>query len=624
MQMLKSIRSSALWFVLPSLVVVTAIGATICSYDPLSFDPSLYQTKTALAEDLAEVVPDEPDEPDANADAAKSVQPDAADKDKNLRDGTYTGYAVCGQGNSQGWQPYYVAVTIEVESGKVAAITDIRGTSTGGEGSTTLQWDAAESQRYLSRAIDGHGGTGVRAQMVSQIEAQGSVSSVDVVSGATFSSTAIYNAYVDAVAKAGGDDKSASAAVVAPTTSAPETAGSSSASVTSTPVTKKPLKANPNGDKGSKGPKDSSKTDGDGKVDVGNDEPDEDAGLADGTWVGYAVCGQDNEDDWPPYYVSATVTVKNGKVTDVTEVRGTSKAEKGDPKLAWSEEDNKRYLEWATDGRTRSGVTYEGVLFQVKKALASGTSLGDIDVVSGATYSSNALVKACVAALKKSAEAAGGTYEEPAQDIDDGDGGADEDDTRDDGGADEDGGVDDTTDEAKDDSADDAPEDDALDDGYKSDAGDDASDADNKEADGNDDAQEGEPQGPALVDGEYVGKALCEDPDYVDDWDPYYVLVRIRVEDGSVTQVASAKPDDAGEVDPKVPFDRGNLAYFNRALNGTSKRLGISAQIQAKLPTRAEVSGIDVVSGATFSSRALIEAYQDAFGQVPEAPSLED
>ena len=488
--MLKSIRSSAVWFVLPSLVVATAIGATICSYDPLSFDPSLYQTTTALAEDLAEVVPDEPDEPDANADAAKSVQPDAADKDKNLRDGTYTGYAVCGQGNSQGWQPYYVAVTIEVESGKVAAITDIRGTSTGGEGSTTLQWDAAKSQRYLSRAIDGDGGTGVRAQMVSQIEAQGSVSSVDVVSGATFSSEAIAEAYGAALAKAAA------------------AAGSNSASVASTPVTNKPSKANSSGNKGSKGSKDTSKADDDGKIDVEDDEPAEVANLADGSWVGYAVCGQDNEDDWSPYYVSVTVTVKDGKVTDVTEVRGTSKGEKGDPKLAWSEEDNKCYLDWATDGRTRGGVTYEGVLSQVKKALASGTSLGDIDVVSGATYSSNALVKACVAALKKSAEAAGGTYEEPAQDNDDGD--------------------------------------------------------------------------------------ECSDK------------------------------NDAGEVDPEVPFDRGNLAYFNRALNGTSKRSGISAQIQAKLPTRAEVSGIDVVSGATFSSRALIEAFRDAFGQVPEASSLED
>jgi uncharacterized protein with FMN-binding domain len=602
MQMLKSIRSSAVWFVLPSLVVATAIGATICSYDPLSFDPSLYQTTTALAEDLAEVVPDEPDEPDANADAAKSVQPDAADKDKNLRDGTYTGYAVCGQGNSQGWQPYYVAVTIEVESGKVAAITDIRGTSTGGEGSTTLQWDAAESQRYLSRAIDGHGGTGVRAQMVSQIEAQGSVSSVDVVSGATFSSEAIAEAYGAALAKAAA------------------AAGSNSASVASTPVTNKPSKANSSGNKGSKGSKDTSKADDDGKIDVEDDEPVEVANLADGSWVGYAVCGQDNEDDWSPYYVSVTVTVKDGKVTDVTEVRGTSKGEKGDSKLAWSEEDNKRYLDWATDGRTRGGVTYEGVLSQVKKALASGTSLGDIDVVSGATYSSNALVKACVAALKKSAEAAGGTYEEPAQDNDGGDDGSDKNDTREDDDADEDDAG-----EIADDGAGDASEDDALGDGGKADVGDDASDdADGDKTDGDGDTQETEPQGTALVDGEYVGKALCEDPDYVDDWEPYYVLVRIRVEDGSVTQVASAKPDDAGEVDPEVPFDRGNLAYFNRALNGTSKRSGISAQIQAKLPTRAEVSGIDVVSGATFSSRALIEAFRDAFGQVPEASSLED
>ncbi|MEE0026719.1 MAG: FMN-binding protein, partial [Atopobiaceae bacterium] len=490
-----------------------------------------------------------------------------------------------------------------VTGGRPASVVRIEGSETGDAGSAPLSWNASESERYLGWATNGRdGGAGLLAQIDGQLAAGGSVTSIDTVSGATFSSEAIAEAYGAALAKAAA------------------AAGSNSASVASTPVTSKPSKANSSGNKGSKGSKDTSKADDDGKIDVEDDEPVEVANLADGSWVGYAVCGQDNEDDWSPYYVSVTVTVKDGKVTDVTEVRGTSKGEKGDPKLAWSEEDNKRYLDWATDGRTRGGVTYEGVLSQVKKALASGTSLGDIDVVSGATYSSNALVKACVAALKKSAEAAGGTYEEPAQDNDGGDDGSDKNDTREDDDADEDDAG-----EIADDGAGDASEDDALGDGGKADVGDDASDdADGDKTDGDGDTQETEPQGPALVDGEYVGKALCEDPDYVDDWEPYYVLVRIRVEDGSVKQVASAKPDDAGEVDPEVPFDRGNLAYFNRALNGTSKRSGISAQIQAKLPTRAEVSGIDVVSGATFSSRALIEAFRDAFGQVLEASSLED
>jgi uncharacterized protein with FMN-binding domain len=114
-----------------------------------------------------------------------------------------------------------------------------------------------------------------------------------------------------------------------------------------------------------------------------------------------------------------------------------------------------------------------------------------------------------------------------------------------------------------------------------------------------------------------VGHALCEDPEYEDDWDPYYVLVSVRVQNGSVEQVVSAKPDDAGEVDPDVTFDKGNTSYFARAINGTSRRVGIVSQIQSKLDAGEEVTGIDVVSGATFSSRAVMEAYRDALARVP-------
>ena len=757
MQVLRTLKSSSFWFVLPSLVLITAMGASVCGYDPLSFDPSLYQTKAALAKEFEEVVPDEPDEPAQT----KSVSTDAAPA-KELRDGTYTGYAVCGQGNSQGWQPYYVAVTIEVKDAKVAGITDIRGSSTGGEGSAPLQWDAAESQQYLDRAIAGNGSDGVRAQMESQIQAQGSVASVDVVSGATFSSAAIYNAYIDAVAAAGGEEKSndmvvpasavqpagssqsqpvavapayvaassyadgdwtgfavcgqgnddgwapyyvavtvhvaggsptgitqifgsatgdagsaplawnpsesgrylgwatsgrdgnrglqaqindqlasggvssvdtvsgatySSAAIVeaygAALSKAAAAAGSSAAVNMITPSTPTPSEGS-----GTKKPSSPTKPD-EHKVDVGTDDPTtSEAGFADGTWTGYAVCGQNNEDDWPPYYVSATVTVKDGKVADVTDVKGTSKAEKGDPKLSWSEEDNKRYLDWATQGRTRGGVEYVGVLEQIKTALASGSSLGNVDVVSGATYSSNALVKACVSALKKSADAAGSTYEEPVDPGDKtADDGTDDDTGQDDEGDDVSGKDDDTSgDEAgsgdttpsdgdgTDDGTGDGPndgtdDDDTNDDGTGDDTTDDTSDDDGHET----------PAGPALVDGDYVGHALCEDPNYEDDWDPYYVLVGIRVENGTITQVVSARADDAGEVDPDVAFDKGNSAYFNRALNGNSRRAGIPTQIQAKLDAGEEPTGIDVVSGATFSSRALFEAYCDAVAQVPYA-----
>ena len=496
--------------------------------------------------------------PDRHSDeSSERIDADSETASASLADGDWTGYAACGEGNEDDWSPYYVAVTVRVRDGSPRGITAIEGRAKGGEGSAKLAWNAGENQRYLNWAAYGRDAqVGVKSQIEKQLAKQGSVSGVDTVSGATYSSKAVYKAYIDALRK------SAEAAGAEPD-KVPDDGGVDDHidSTDDSQTAKAPA-----------------------KVDTGDDDEVASSTFADGTWTGYAACGQGNDDDWSPYYVAVTIRVANGAPAGVERVEGSATGEDGDTVLSWSSEDNERYLDWAKSGRLRGGVKYAGIVSQIASALASGPALGDIDAVSGATYSSEAIVGAYYAALKKAAAAAGSSYEEP------------DDTSRDNAAGDADSG-------SGDDSGSDGP-----DDGSGDDSGSEGSDNDS-----------GEDDAPALADGDYVGYGLCEDPTYEDDWDPYYVIVTVKVEGGVVSEVSSVKGDANGEVDARYTYETYNATYLNRAINGTAHRAGIPSQIQAKLDARSEVVGIDTISGATFSSHAIIAAFEDALSKIPEA-----
>ena len=94
---------------------------------------------------------------------------------------------------------------------------------------------------------------------------------------------------------------------------------------------------------------------------------------------------KDVDGDFADYNIKATVTVKDGKITDI-------KAEPDDSSYT---EDNDPYWDWATEGRTRRGATYDGV---IKQILDKGSAEG-IDTVSGATCTSEAIIEAVKAAV---------------------------------------------------------------------------------------------------------------------------------------------------------------------------------------------------------------------------------
>ena len=543
MKVLAYLKTSAAWLLLPALLVLGGVAWAVSQYEPLVFDASLYETADEGAAVELETV-DAAALEAAGAGGTASASAAAAAAVDTLADGTWVGYAACGKGNDDGWKPYYVAVAVTVEDGAVKRIEKVYGTSTGDSGAAALAWDAAENQAYLDwasggRTVGGTSYTGVATQLKAAI-AKGTATpgSIDVVSGATYSSEAIFEAYYAALSKAAAAAGSSLGASASTSTSAAASAAASTASTVKASVDTSTLGM-----------------------------------LADGSYTGHAACGVGNEDDWQPYYVAVTIAVKGGVVAGIESIEGTSTGNDGDEALSWDADENQAYLTYAIDGRTRKGTYYEGVRAQLAAYIAAGEYPSSIDVVSGATYSSEAIFEAYYDALQQAAEAAGSTVEVPDDAADAGTGSAEEDATE-------------------------GATDDAEEGGYTV-----ATD---------------------LVDGAYYGAALCEDEDNPGEYSPYYVIVKIAVEGGVVTEVTSIYGDAAGVVDPDCLYDASeNGSYLSRASSGTLKKTGVKKQIQNLIDAGGagyvSEDTVDVISNATWSSYAIIHAYEAAYEQALEA-----
>ena len=133
-------------------------------------------------------------------------------------------------------------------------------------------------------------------------------------------------------------------------------------------------------------------------------KPSTETKLADGTWTGYALCKNEEDDEaFTPYYVALTINVAEGRVTQIEKIEGVGG--KPDESLADVldpfDDANQTYLDNAVDGRDYRGTHYTGVRDQ----LLVGTASDKIDVVARATYSSRAIAAAYDAAVARAAEA---------------------------------------------------------------------------------------------------------------------------------------------------------------------------------------------------------------------------
>ncbi len=133
-------------------------------------------------------------------------------------------------------------------------------------------------------------------------------------------------------------------------------------------------------------------------------------------------------------------------------------------------------------------------------------------------------------------------------------------------------------------------------------------DVDKKEDDTkkDDDKKDTEDDSP-YADGTYAAAALV-DPGEDGDFDAYTLSLTVRVKDGKITSVDNAEGSGEGYI-------AKDARYITRALSGTSSAKGIQDQLLEK----QSAENLDAVSGATWSSKAMITAIKEALQAASEA-----
>lgn len=99
------------------------------------------------------------------------------------------------------------------------------------------------------------------------------------------------------------------------------------------------------------------------------------------------------------------------------------------------------------------------------------------------------------------------------------------------------------------------------------------------------------------LNGTYTGTVLCE-PDEDQDFEKYQLSLKITIREDKIVSVTEVKGDG----------DPSNDSYIKRAANGTSSKPGVVTQIVEK----GTLENIDTVSGATCSSKSILEACEKA------------
>lgn len=176
----------------------------------------------------------------------------------------------------------------------------------------------------------------------------------------------------------------------------------------------------------------------------------------------------------------------------------------------------------------------------------------DVDTVSGATYSSTGLLNAIKNALKEAERVTNGEETEES----------------------------DTEKETE-----------------ESDTEEETEESDTEEGTEESDTDEEEEENTKYIDGTYKGIATCQ-PDEDEDFEEYQLSLKVTITKDKIVSITEVEGDG----------DSSNDSYIKRAADGTSSKPGVVTQILEKGTTE----GIDTVSRATCSSKAIIEACQKA------------
>ncbi len=299
----------------------------------------------------------------------------------------------------------------------------------------------------------------------------------------------------------------------------------------------------------------------DGGVDGGDDEEQEkpeqtdvnEGEYRDGTYTGTGAGFGGT--------LTLSVTLSGGKITDITIL---------------SHNDTEEYFEMA-----------KALLPAIIEAQSTG-----VDVVSGATYSSNGILEAVNDCLDQAKKAAGGddTGSESGEDGT-GDGGSDTGEGGNTGDSGEDTGeTGSDTGEDGDDSGNDTGDsgDDTGDGGDTGDEGDDTGDGGD---DTGDDTGEGQPSYKESI-YDLIETVYCDE---YEDFADYDLSMTITIRDGLIWSITNV-------IQESVNYSKANEMFISKALNG----------IQSAAVGQNSTAGIDVVSGATCSSYAILDGLDEA------------
>ena len=251
---------------------------------------------------------------------------------EGYEDGTYTGSAAC---SGEQFKEYSVTANVTIKNGKISAV-EISSTA---KGTNLKQFMSRDEIKNLTSLIVSKNGT----------------SGVDAVSGATYSSHAIFNAVNDALSKAKKNSSSTEKKEETTTEKKEETT-----------TEKKEETTTEKKEETTTEKKEETTTE---KKEETTENPDEGKNYKNGTYKVSITCEPDEDEDFDPYTISMDITIKKDKITEISNITANTNST------------NKAYTNDAKKG-------------MVSKIIANGNADG-VNTVAGATCSSKAIKDAC-------------------------------------------------------------------------------------------------------------------------------------------------------------------------------------------------------------------------------------
>ena len=251
---------------------------------------------------------------------------------EGYEDGTYTGSAAC---SGEQFKEYSVTANVTIKNGKISAV-EISSTA---KGTNLKQFMSRDEIKNLPSLIVSKNGT----------------SGVDAVSGATYSSHAIFNAVNDALSKAKKNSSSTEKKEETTTEKKEETT-----------TEKKEETTTEKKEETTTEKKEETTTE---KKEETTENPDEGKNYKNGTYKVSVSCEPDEDEDFDPYTISMDITIKKDKIMEISNITANTNST------------NKAYTNDAKKG-------------MVSKIIANGNADG-VNTVAGATCSSKAIKDAC-------------------------------------------------------------------------------------------------------------------------------------------------------------------------------------------------------------------------------------